>query len=123
MIELNAKEESHSLLSTERVPHKGVDKMDYRDFGKIVWKESYFQINEWQTRLLFIDKRNGLMLNELISGMDGLKKYYKNDFRLYAQKCLDKNIKAREKEIKYFQSCLDEQKEELNNLWFLKRSL
>jgi len=51
--------------------------MDYRTYGQKVWSKDYLQINEWQTRLFLIDKRNGNLLNELISGIDGLKKYYK----------------------------------------------
>lgn len=97
--------------------------MDYRTYGKCLAIGGSLQINEWQTRLFLIDSTTGLLLNELISGREGLKKYYNNSFSIYIQKCLSKNLKAREKEYYYFKNKMDEQQTKINyikkiiNIW------
>ena len=58
MIELNAKEKSHSLLSTERVPHKGVDMFD----KTIV--DIWFDEDSFHQFLISVDDSGTLFLTE-----------------------------------------------------------
>ncbi len=78
-------------------------------FGKKVWENKYLTISESQNRLLLVDKLNGDLLAELISGQEGLKKYYKNSYEYFVQLICIKRIEAREREIIYFQRQINHQ--------------
>lgn len=82
---------------------------DYKKYGVKIWENEIVQINEWQTRLFLIDKSDGNLLNELISGREGLKKYYKNNFEIYTLKMIKKNLKNRVDELEYYEQKVDEQ--------------
>lgn len=101
--------------------------MDYREYGKLVWDSEKIQIyrssDDDYYRLYLVDKEDGKLLNELISGMGGLRIYYKNDYKVWATKMIEKNIKARQKEASYFKDRVDNQEYLIDYYLKIKRTL
>lgn len=102
--------------------------MDYREYGILVWNSEKLQIykseeNKTYCRLYLVDKKDGTLLNELIAGYRGLKKYYKGDFKTWAIKMIDKNLKARQKEAAYFQDQLENQEYLITYYFKIRKTL
>lgn len=95
--------------------------MDYRT-GKRIWVYLPLAIYEPKNccgRYYLVDERDGTLLHELISGKDGLEKYYGGSELLYARKILNKNFKSRLKEISYFKNQIEIQQKKLDYINFL----
>lgn len=102
--------------------------MDYRENNILVWDSERLQIyksdeDASHCRLYLVDKKDGTLLNELIAGYDGLKKYYKRDFKTWATKMIEKNLKARQKEAAYFQDQLENQEYLITYYFEIRKTL
>lgn len=77
--------------------------MNYRTYGTLIWenKSIHLQINEWQSRYFLVDSETGEKLNEMVTGAEGLKRYYKGEFLRWVKVIMVKTHKARLKEHEY----------------------
>lgn len=77
--------------------------MNYKTYGQLIWesKPLHLQINEWQGRYFLIDAESGDKLNEMVTGAEGLKRYYKGNFLQWVKVIIVKTHKARLKEHEY----------------------
>lgn len=102
--------------------------MDYRENNILVWNSKRLQIyksdkDETYCRLYLVDKKDGTLLNELIAGYTGLKKYCKGDYETWAIKMIEKNLKARQKEAIYFQDQLENQEYLISYYFEIRKTL
>lgn len=65
------------------------------DIGDIIWRDGGFVVREFQHRYSLI--KDGYAIAELISGKEGLQKYYKGDFKVWIEKVRAKDLKKAEK--------------------------
>ncbi len=79
----------------------------------LVWKDSDFEAYAYNRLYLFKGK---IFLAELVSGTEGLKKYYKGDFSVWRDKIkhkdLEKSKKMRQEAKDLLQRCV-----EIDRMW------